>query len=115
MIRNLVDYRQVEKVELDGYKFDSKKEAQFYQQLKLRKLANDIVDFRLKPKFILQPAFVKNGKKIGAITYTADFLIVENDRSQTVVDVKGFATAMFKLKKKMFEYVFKDKTLEVIK
>ena len=112
---NLTDYRRVEKIELDGYKFDSKKEAKFYQELKLRMLAGDIARFKLKPKFVLQPAFVKNGKKIRAITYIADFLIINNDMSEEIIDIKGFVTDIFKIKKKIFEYVFKDKTLKIVK
>jgi len=114
-MKNLVDYRKVKKVELDGYKFDSKKEANYYRELCLRKKAGDIYDFKLRPKFILQPAYIKNGKKVRAITYTADFLIINNDGSQVVIDVKGFESNMFKLKKKIFEYVYKDKTLKVVK
>ena len=99
---------------VDGIKFASKKEAAYYQELLLRKQAGDIKDFTLQPTFELQPGFTKNGKKHRPITYTADFAITHNDGSLEVVDVKGVETPVFKLKRKMFEFSFKE-NLSVVK
>lgn len=90
------------KVELDGYVFDSKAEAEYYSQLKLRKRANDIKSFKLQPEYILQSGFVKDGKKYQPIKYIADFEIHHKDGSIEVVDVKGVQTQVFRLKMRMF-------------
>lgn len=92
-------------VEVDGIKFPSTKEANYYSELKLLKQAGEILGFSLQPEFDLQPAFTtKDGEKIQAIKYRADFLITYPDGSQKVVDVKGYKTDVYKLKKKMLLY-----------
>ena len=89
---------------VDGITFDSKKEAEYYEELCLRTRANDIKDFEIQPKFTLQPAFTKNGKKYQPIRYHADFLIHHNNDTWEVIDVKGYKkNPVYLLKKKMFE------------
>ncbi len=100
---------------MDGIKFDSKKEAEYYCQLKLLKQAGKIKDYKLQPRYELQPAFEKNGKKYRAITYIADFAIINNDGTTEVVDIKGVETQVFKIKKKLFEYMYPDLKLKVVK
>lgn len=51
------------KTEIDGHMFDSKAEAQYYQELKLRERAGDILFFRLQPRYRLLDGFEKHGKK----------------------------------------------------
>jgi len=104
-----------QKTIVDGIKFDSKKEAEYYCQLKLLKQAGKIKDYRLQPRYELQPAFEKNGKKYRAITYIADFAIINNDGTTEVVDIKGVETQVFKIKKKLFEYMYPDLKLNVVK
>lgn len=88
---------------VDGINFPSKKEADYYCELKLRKMAGDIKDFSLQPEFTLQEAFTdSNGVKHRAIKYRADFLITYSDGTEEVVDVKGVRTAVYALKKKLF-------------
>lgn len=101
------------KTEIDGITFDSQKEADYYCQLKLLKKSGKIKDFALQPKYELQPAFEKDGKKFRPITYIADFLITYNDGSTEIVDIKGIETKDFRLKKKMFEYRFPDLKLTI--
>ena len=103
------------KVIVDGIQFDSQKEAEYYCKLKILKQAGEIKDFRLQPRYELQPAFEKNGKKYRAITYIADFEIVNNDGNTEVVDVKGVETQVFKIKQKLFEYKYPDLNLKVVK
>lgn len=103
------------KVVVDGITFDSQKEAQFYCQLKLLKQAGEIRDFGIQEKFELLPSFEKNGCKYKPIIYIADFVIVNNDGTTEVVDIKGVETQVFKIKKKLFEYKYPDLTLKVIK
>lgn len=104
-----------EKTVVDGIKFDSKKEAEYYIQLKLLKKAGEIKDIGLQPKFELQPGFKKNGVTYRPITYIADFVITNNDGTTEIVDIKGVETQVFKIKKKLFEYMYPDLNLKVIK
>ena len=101
------------KVVIDGITFDSKDEALYYECLKDKKLKFDILDFELQPKFILQEGFKKHGKTFEAITYKADFRVYNLDGSSYVVDVKGMATDVFKIKYKMFCNKF-DEELKLI-
>ena len=76
------------KLRLDGYTFDSKAEAKRYKDLRLMEGNGDIFGLVVHPKFVLQPAFLYMGKRIRAITYTADFEYIENGE-RVVEDVKG--------------------------
>lgn len=91
------------KIEVDGHKFDSKAEAKFYQQLKWLQEHGEIKSFKLQPRYILQEAFEKDGKKHRAIEYVADFEVHYSNGDIVVVDVKGHKTQVFNLKRKMFE------------
>ncbi|MGG4039921.1 DUF1064 domain-containing protein [Heyndrickxia ginsengihumi] len=99
---------------VDGITFDSKAEARFYSELKLRKQAGEIKDFVLQPRYILQDGFVKNGKTYRKIEYVADFEIHHLDGAIEVVDTKGYQTETFKVKRKLFEYKYPHK-LSLIK
>lgn len=96
------------KCELDGIKFDSMMERNYYVELKHQKEKGAIMDFELQPKFLLQPKFKKHGKSYREINYVADFAIITNDNKKIIVDVKGFKTTEFKLKEKMFEYNYPE-------
>jgi hypothetical protein len=96
------------KIKIDGILFDSKKEAGYYQELKLRKRAGDIQGFEMKPTIELQPGFTCNGKKIRAIKIVPDF-VVYHDGLTEYVDVKGgngTKTKDWLIKWKMLKYKF---------
>lgn len=78
--------------EIDGIKFDSKMEAEYYLELKLRKRANDIKDFSRQIKFDLE----SNNIKVG--TYIIDFKIIHNDDTAEYVEVKGKVEDLWVLK-----------------
>ena len=62
----------------------------------------------LQPRFELQESFKKNGKTYRKIEYVADFMYRDNEKKVTIVeDVKGIKTDVYKLKRKMFEKVYK--------
>lgn len=85
-------------VEIDGIKFQSKKEAEYYGILKIKKQTGQIADFRIKVKYDL----VVNGIKIGR--YTSDFDVVHLDGRIEVVDVKGgnaTKTEAYRLRKRL--------------
>lgn len=84
-------------VEIDGIKFDSTKEGNYYLELKSRWVAGDIVAFRIKPQWV----FILNGVKISS--YTADFEITHKGGRKEVVDVKGMKTVFDKRKKCMVQ------------
>lgn len=91
------------KVSVDGHTFDSKKEADYYCELKLRLQAQEINGFCLQPTFILAPG----------LKYKADFIVFNKDNSTEVIDVKGFKTKEYIAKKKVFEDKFNLKIKEI--
>lgn len=95
---------------IDGYVFDSTKEATRYTELKLLLHAGEIKSLQLQPLYELQPAFVdKSGKRYRAITYSPDFSYLErkgNKWISVVEDVKGMLTEVYKIKKKLFLYKY---------
>jgi len=96
------------KTTIDYITFYSKKEADYYCQLKLRKQAGDIIDFELQPEFVLQEAYKRNGKTIRAIKYRADFRIIHKNFDVEIVDVKGHKTKEYKIKKKMLLFRYPE-------
>lgn len=101
------------KVEIDGIKFDSKDESLYYLYLKDLKEKGKIRDFGLQEKFVLQDAFEKYGEKIQKITYTPDFAIYHNNGDMEYIDVKslGTATQQGELRRKMWDFRYRDKKL----
>lgn len=101
--------------ELDGMKFDSLAEANYYMELKYLKRAGVIKCFCRQPKFILEKAFAKNGKRFCAITYTADFMVTHPDNRVDVIDVKGVLTKEFRIKWKLFEKRYPEYSLQLVR
>lgn len=102
------------KIVVDNIKFDSVLEANRYKELKLLERAGEISNLELQPRFLLQDSFKKNGRTFRKIEYVADFKYIENGKT-IVEDVKGIQTDVFKLKYKIFEKVYPDLTLKIIK
>lgn len=84
---------------VDGIKFDSKKEAKRYVELKLLVKAGVISELKLQPRFDL----IINGCKCGF--YKADFEYIENGKI-VVEDVKGKKTPVYNLKKKLIKAIY---------
>lgn len=103
------------KIMINGITFDSRKEANRYTELFRLEAQGYIKDLECQHKFVLQPGFKKNGKTYRAITYIADFVYLDLETNKNIVeDVKGFKTDVYKLKKKMFEYVYPDLELKEV-
>ena len=103
---------------VDGIKFDSIAESRRYKELKLLERQGIIKNLKLQPSFVLQPSFKKNNKTTRAITYKADFSYLKTEKASDkiiVEDVKGYATKEFKIKEKMFNYIYKEMELRIIK
>lgn len=85
-------------VTVDGIRFDSKREAAYYSELKIREKAGEVGGVELQRPFkLLGP----KGELIA--TYRADFAFYDfkQDRFR-VIDVKGAPeTAVFRLKKRL--------------
>lgn len=93
------------KVKYKGIVFDSVKERNYYMYLEGLLQAGEITDLQLQVKYELQPRFkAVNGKTIRPITYIADFVYKNKDGKTVIVDVKGFRTDVYKLKKKIMLY-----------
>ena len=102
------------KVIVDGKEFDSKREGNRYKELRLLERVGKISDLEIQPRFLLQDSFKKNGRTFRKIEYVADFKYIENGKI-IVEDVKGMQTDVFKLKHKIFEKVYPDLELRIIK
>jgi hypothetical protein len=86
---------------IDDIVFPSKREAQYYCELKLRLRAGEVVNFELQPEFILQEGYMRKGKKVREIKYIADFKVYYPDGREEIVDTKGYRTKEYKIKKKL--------------
>lgn len=93
-----------QKAEANGIKFDSKKEARRYMELRQLETMGQISDLKLQHTFTLQEAFTtESGERIQAIKYIADFTYME-DGKFVVEDVKSPATRsnpVYRMKNKM--------------
>lgn len=91
------------KTQIDGHTFDSKKEADYYMELKLKLMAGEIKGFCLQPTFILA----------AGLKYKADFIVFNNNDTSEIIDIKGFKTKEYITKKKIFEDKYKLKIIEL--
>lgn len=94
---------KAKKTSIDGHSFDSLKEANYYEELKLRLRTEEIKGFCIQPTFILAPN----------LKYKADFIVFNNDGTSEIIDVKGMKTKEYIVKKKVFEDKFNLKIKEV--
>ena len=78
---------------VDGIRFDSKKEAEYYKKLRLCQKAGALIMFLRQTSFHLD----------AGVIYRLDFLEFWEDGRVIFTDVKGRDTAMSKLKRKMVE------------
>ena len=121
------------KVMVDGIKFDSKKEAERYKELKMLERAGHITGLQRQVKYALVPAqyepsdeIYTKGKEKGKpkkgkliereCAYYADFVYTENGKT-VVEDVKGYrdgqAYNLFTIKRKLMLYVHNIKIKEM--
>lgn len=103
-----------ERLVIDWIKFDSKVEWKYYLDLKEMKKDWKILDFGLQPKFVLQDKFEKHWMKYRAIHYVADFLIKFEEWMEEIIDIKWMATNEAKMKRKLFDKKYPDKSLRRI-
>lgn len=94
------------KVTVDEHNFASKKEAARYQELKLLQAAGEISGLELQPKFPLKVDGVL------VCNYIADFRYRDRRNGDTIEDVKGVRTPVYKIKKRLFEILYHSRILE---
>jgi len=80
---------------IDNHRFASLREAARYRELALLLAAGEIRNLELQVRFPL----LVNGVKI--CTYIADFCYFSKDGKYTVEDSKGYATPLYKLKRRL--------------
>ncbi|MHA4169940.1 DUF1064 domain-containing protein [Bacillus cereus] len=91
------------KTEIDGIKFASKAEGDYYKYLKKLQSQGVVTRFDLQPKFTLLAGFTDDwGVKHEPIRYIADFLVYYAEGDPKVIDIKGTETPDFKLKRKWY-------------
>lgn len=92
-----------QKVVIDNIKFDSKKEANRYLELKIIEKAGEISNLQLQKSFLL----IDKQKDERAVTYKADF-VYYNDKKQRWIaeDVKGYKTKEYIIKRKLFKSIY---------
>lgn len=97
------------KTEIDGILFDSRREANRYQELKLWQMSGEIQDLVLQPSFDL---IVQGGAVVGK--YFADFKYRMGTKV-VIEDVKSpiTKTPVYRLKKRIVEAVHRIKITEV--
>jgi len=88
-------YRNV-RTEVDGMRFDSKKESLYYRELKIQQACGTVHYFLRQVPFYLP----------GGVRYVVDFQVFYANGSVRYIDVKGKETAMFKTKKRMVEALY---------
>ncbi|MGF7535657.1 DUF1064 domain-containing protein [Bacillus mexicanus] len=113
-VKQLSKYN-AKKIEINDIKFDSMLESDYYLHLLDEKKKGNILDFEIKPSFILQPSFKKNNKTFTQIKYIADFKVISLSGEEIIVDTKGVITPDFKIKLKLFEYHYPNLSLKVVK
>jgi len=92
------------KTHVDGFIFASQMEARYYNDLKLRVKAGEVIMFLRQVPFHID----------GGVKYVLDFLEFRSDGTVHFIDTKGHQTKEFKLKKKLVEHQYPIE-IEVIK
>jgi len=94
-------------VQLDGYRFASQAEAARYQELELARRANAISGLKVHPRWSLEV------KGILVAYYEADFRYQDERGRAIVEDVKGVATPVYKLKKRLMRALYGIEIVEI--
>lgn len=109
----------------NGIEFDSKKEADRYQELLLLERAGAITNLQRQVKFVLIPAqfediYLPKQNRIGKgkciereCSYIADFVYEDEKGLKVVEDTKGFKTKDYIIKRKLMLYMHNIRICEV--
>lgn len=99
-----------EKRTYEGIVFASKMEMQYYRDVVLPHMRSGLITkYELQKPYVLQPKFHNGNKTVQPIVYVADFYLEYSDgRPPEVIDTKGCADSVAKMKRKMFWYQYPD-------
>ena len=92
-----------------GKTYDSKLEMKYRQHLELLFKAGEVINIEEQVPYEL----MVSGKKI--CVYVLDFRVTYKDGSKKWIDCKGVATAVYRIKKKLFEAIFHPIVITEIK
>jgi uncharacterized protein (DUF1684 family) len=99
-------YRNVVTTE-NGERFDSRREARRWAELKIREREGTVTDLRRQVPYEL----AVNGTPV--TRYVADFVYRDEHGRTVVEDAKGFATPVYRLKAKLMRAVYGIEIVEV--
>ena len=92
------------KTVINDIRFDSKREAQRYIDLKIMQANNLISDLRLQVPYTLIESQKGGIRKELALKYIADFVYYDNQlKKQIILDVKGVKTPIYIAKRKLMK------------
>jgi len=106
------------KTVIDNITFDSKKEAAYYNTLKLLKRAGEVLQIDLQPEFpynmYCTVPGINDGSRVYAkqYKYIADFRVTYKDGHIEIIDVKGMRTNEYRRKKKIIEALYGFQIIE---
>ena len=103
------------KAVIDGIEFDSLNESRYYIHVLEEVKAGNIKSFELQKAYEIVPAHIRRGKKIRKMEYLADFVCQMTDGTEKVIDVKGVETDVFKMKKKLVEYLYPNVEVQCVR
>jgi hypothetical protein len=96
-----------QRTEIDGFTFDSLKEAKRYCELKLLMRGGVISNLRLQVPYELIPAQKGGIRKELPMIYKADFVYIENG-IEIIEDAKGVLTDVYRIKRKLMKLIGKE-------
>jgi hypothetical protein len=98
--------------EVNGIRFDSKREANRWAELRLMERAGQIQKLKRQVKYLLIPSQYRDGKCIEReASYIADFVYIKDGRL-VVEDCKGFRTPEYRLKRKLMLQLYDIRLVE---
>lgn len=99
-------------VEVDGIRFDSRREARRYGELKMLERAGEIRNLELQPEYpiringeVVRALPTKAGAKGKPLKYVADFAYSQNGK-RVVEDTKGMDLAVSRLKRALVQHIY---------
>lgn len=95
----------------DIIRFDSEIEYLYYLELLQKKSECKVRDINIHQSFVLIPEYTNiDGELIQRMDYECDFFYFDIEKNkQMCVDVKGVEEPEFVLKRKIFDYIYRDK------
>ena len=89
---------------MDGITFASRAEMNRYATLKILERMGRIKDLELQPTYVLQPAYIRDGRKVQPLKYRADFRYLDTRDNRIIVEdvkAKTYQTEVYRIKKKL--------------